>query len=131
MTNKRVLVADDSEAIREMLGSFLANLGYHTDLADDGQAAVNHFKSHPYDVIICDLQMPRLDGLGLARLIRADDRFETLPIIALSALADEEEIAKGLEAGITEYQVKLNRDEFQESIRRVLGREHEPVMSNQ
>jgi hypothetical protein len=63
MTDKRVLVADDSEAIREMLGSFLANLGYHTDLTTDGQTAIDLFKVHPYDVVICDLQMPRIEGL--------------------------------------------------------------------
>ena len=63
MATKRVLVVDDSEVIREMLGSFLANLGYHTDLAVNGGAAVDLFTAHPYDVIICDLQMPDVEGL--------------------------------------------------------------------
>jgi two-component system chemotaxis sensor kinase CheA len=73
-------------------------------------------------VVATDIEMPRLDGLSLTRKIRADARFGKLPVIALSSLAAEEEIARGLEAGISEYQVKLDRDRLLESIDRVTGR---------
>ena len=56
-----------------------------------------------------DVEMPRLDGLALTRRIRADGRFAGLPIIALSSLAGEEEIARGMAAGVSEYQVKLEQ----------------------
>jgi two-component system chemotaxis sensor kinase CheA len=66
--------------------------------------------------------MPRLDGLALTRQIRADPRFAKLPVIALSSLAGEEEIARGMAAGVDEYQIKLNKDELTESIRKVVRR---------
>ena len=72
-------------------------------------------------VLATDLEMPRLDGLGLTRRIRADARFARLPIIALSSLAGEEEIANALAAGVSEYQVKLDQDEFLSGIQRALG----------
>ena len=104
MTDKRVLVADDAEAIREMLGSFLAGLGYHTDLATDGQAAINLFNAHPYDVIICDLQMPRVDGLGLLAQIKAID--PDVPVIILTGHATLETAIDALRLGAYEYQFK-------------------------
>ena len=69
-----------------------------------------------------------MDGLALARRIRADVRFAELPIIALSSLAGEDEIARGMAAGVNEYQVKLNKDELIESIRKaVRGKANSPV----
>jgi two-component system chemotaxis sensor kinase CheA len=90
--------------------------------AEDGQAAWEILDQHAGDVcaVATDVEMPRLDGLSLTRQIRADGRFTGLPIIAISSLAGEEEIARGLDAGVTEYQVKLNKDQLQESIRRLL-----------
>ena len=69
-----------------------------------------------------DIEMPRMDGLALTRRIRADGRFTGLPMIALSSLAGEEEIARGMAAGVDEYQIKLNQDELLESIRRVVAK---------
>ena len=59
-----------------------------------------------------------MDGLALTRMIRADSRFAGLPVIAISSLAGEEEVARGVAAGVTDYQVKLDRDLFLDSIRR-------------
>jgi signal transduction histidine kinase len=108
MTSKRVLVADDSEAIREMLGSFLANLGYHTDLAGDGQAAINLFTAHPYDVIICDLQMPRLEGLDVLAQVKAID--PGVQVIILTGHATMETAIQALRLGAYEYQFKPVED---------------------
>jgi two-component system chemotaxis sensor kinase CheA len=73
-------------------------------------------------LVATDVEMPRLDGLALTRQIRADERFAGLPVIALSSLAGEEEIAQGMAAGVSEYQVKLNKDELTESVRKAVGR---------
>ncbi|HSD83713.1 MAG TPA: hybrid sensor histidine kinase/response regulator [Anaerolineae bacterium] len=104
MTDRRILVADDAEAIREMLGSFLANLGYHTDLAVDGQAAIDLFKAHPYDVIICDLQMPRVEGLGVLAQVKAID--PDTQVIILTGHATLETAIEALRLGAYEYQFK-------------------------
>ena len=73
------------------------------------------------DLVATDIEMPRLDGLALTRHIRAERRFAGLPVIALSSLAGEEEIARGMAAGVDEYQVKLDKDELLESIRKAVG----------
>jgi signal transduction histidine kinase len=108
MTTKRVLVADDSEAIREMLGSFLAGLGYHTDLAADGEAAINLFKAHPYDVVICDLQMPIVEGLGVMAQLKALD--PNVQVIILTGHATLETAIEALRLGAYEYQFKPVED---------------------
>jgi two-component system, sensor histidine kinase len=104
MADKRVLVADDSEAIREMLGSFLANLGYHTDLAIDGQAAIDRFKAHPYDVLICDLQMPYVDGLTVLAAVKTID--PDTQVIILTGHATLETAIEALRLGAYDYQFK-------------------------
>ena len=70
------------------------------------------------NLVATDVDMPRLDGLALTRQIRSDGRFAGLPIIALSSLAGEEDVARGMAAGVNEYQIKFNKDEFLDSIRR-------------
>jgi two-component system chemotaxis sensor kinase CheA len=60
--------------------------------------------------------MPNLDGLGLAGKIKGDDRYSHLPVIALTTLAGEEEIARGKAAGIDDYQVKLDKEKLLESL---------------
>jgi len=72
-------------------------------------------------LVITDIEMPRMDGLALTRRIGAEERFRTLPAIAVSTLAAAEEVARGMAAGVTQYQVKLNQDELLKSIRRVVA----------
>ena len=101
--------------------------------AQDGQAAWEILDQHAdeIDLLATDIEMPRLDGLSLTRRIRADGRFAALPVIALSSLAGEEEIARGMAAGVSEYQIKLNKDELMESIRKAVGGRNlrEPAMA--
>jgi two-component system, chemotaxis family, sensor kinase CheA len=117
-----VLVAEDSTFFRGQLKRLIEAVGYRVLTAEDGQAAWEILDQHAaeVDMLATDIEMPRLDGLSLTRQIRADKRFTTLPIIALSSLAGDEDIARGRAAGVTEYQVKLNQDELVESIRRVM-----------
>ena len=119
-----VLVADDSDFFRSQVQRLAEAVGCHVLAAEDGQMAWELLNQHADDVclVATDIEMPRLDGLALTRQIRADRRFTDLPIIALSALAGEEEIARGFAAGVSEYQVKLNKDELTESIRKAVGK---------
>jgi two-component system chemotaxis sensor kinase CheA len=119
-----VLVADDSEFFRVQIQRLVEAVGCRVLAAEDGQAAWEILDHHAgeIDLVATDVEMPRLDGLALARQIRADRRFAGLPVIALSSLAGEEDIARGMAAGVDEYQVKLNKDELTESIRRAVGR---------
>ena len=117
-----VLVADDSDFFRTQVQRLAEAVGCRVLAAEDGQAAWELLDQHAGHVclVATDIEMPRLDGLALTRQIRADQRFAGLPIIALSSLAGEEEIARGMAAGVTEYQVKLNKDELTESIRKAV-----------
>src|ERR1051326_5520776 len=97
-------------------------IGCRVLAAGDGQAAWELLQRHAgeIDLVTTDVEMPRLDGLSLTRQIRADERFARLPVIALSSLAGEEDIAAGRAAGVDEYQVKLDKDELQETIRKLV-----------
>jgi two-component system chemotaxis sensor kinase CheA len=119
-----VLVADDSAFFRGQIQRLVESIGCRVLAADDGQAAWEILDQHSseVDLVATDIDMPRLDGLALARQIRADERFAGLPIIALSSLAGEEEIARGLAAGFDQYQIKLDKDELIESIRKTVRR---------
>ncbi len=119
-----VLVADDSDFFRGQIQRLVEAIGCRVLAAEDGQAAWELLDRHSgeVDMVATDIEMPRMDGLALTRKIRADRRFATLPIIALSSLAGDEEIARGMAAGVDEYQVKLNKEELMESIRNAIGR---------
>ena len=104
MADKRVLVADDAEAIREMLGSLLVNMGYRIDLAIDGQAAIDLYKARPYDVLICDLQMPQVDGLTVLATVKEFD--PDAQVIILTGHATLETAIEALRLGAYDYQFK-------------------------
>jgi len=118
-----VLVADDSDFFRSQIQRLAEGVGCRVLAAEDGQAAWELLDRHAGEIcmVATDVEMPRLDGLALTRQIRADQRFAELPVIALSSLAGEEEIARGLAAGVNEYQVKFNKDELTESIRKAMS----------
>ncbi|MGA2041279.1 MAG: hybrid sensor histidine kinase/response regulator [Bryobacteraceae bacterium] len=128
-TAPTVLVADDSEFFRGQIQRLVEAVGCRVLAAEDGQAAWEILDHHAgeVDLVATDIEMPRLDGLALTRQIRADRRFAGLPVIALSSLAGEEEIACGMAAGVDEYQIKLNKEELMESIRKAVGRKQSPV----
>ena len=98
-------------------------VGYKVLVAEDGQSAWELLDRHASEisVVTTDIEMPRLDGLGLTKRIRSDPRFSQLPVIALSTLAGEEEMAHGLAVGVSEYQIKLDQDQLLESIRKAVS----------
>jgi len=117
-----VLLAEDSDFFRGQIQRLMEAIGCRVLAAEDGQAAWELLERHAgeVDFVTTDIEMPRLDGLALTRQIRSDRRFAHLPVIALSSLAGEEDIAAGMAAGVSEYQVKLDKDELQESIRKLV-----------
>jgi two-component system chemotaxis sensor kinase CheA len=106
-----VLVADDSDFFRGQIQRLVEAIGCRVLAAEDGQAAWEILDHHAgeVDLVATDVEMPRLDGLSLTRQIRADGRFAGLPVIALSSLAGEEEIARGMATGVDEYQISCSQ----------------------
>jgi two-component system sensor histidine kinase and response regulator WspE len=103
---KRVLVVDDSVTVRELQRGLLESRGYDVTLAVDGMDGWNAVRTDRYDLVITDVDMPRLDGIGLVTRIRADDRLASLPVVIVSYKDREEDRLRGLEAGADHYLTK-------------------------
>lgn len=98
-----VLLAEDDEAIMFMLTDYLNTAGYQVISAQDGVEAVAVAQQTPPDIVLMDIQMPRMDGLQAIRLLREDPAFRKIPIIALTALAMPGDRERCLEAGADDY----------------------------
>ena len=102
----RVLVADDNADMREYLARLLRTAGYQVTTVTDGQAALDAARAGTPDLVISDVMMPRLDGLGLVAALRADARTAAVPALLLSARAGQDASIEGLQAGADDYLVK-------------------------
>jgi PAS domain S-box-containing protein len=102
----RVLVADDNADMREYLARLMRTAGYQVTTVTDGQAALDAVRADAADLVISDVMMPRLDGLGLVAALRADARTAAVPVLLLSARAGQEASIEGLRAGADDYLVK-------------------------
>lgn len=105
VTRPRVIVADDNADMRQYIERLL-NSRYDVVTVGDGQAALAEIQRHPPDLVLSDIMMPQLDGIGLLNALRADPALRTLPVILLSARAGEESRVEGLEQGADDYLVK-------------------------
>jgi two-component system sensor histidine kinase and response regulator WspE len=103
---KRILAVDDSLTVRELIRKLLANHGYLADVAVDGMAGWNAVRTGRYDLVIADVDMPRLDGIELATLIKKDPDLKSLPVMIVSYKDREEDRLRGLEAGADYYITK-------------------------
>jgi two-component system sensor histidine kinase and response regulator WspE len=103
---KRILVVDDSLTVRELERKLLSNHGYVVDVAIDGLDGWNAVHGGQYDLVVTDVDMPRLDGVELVRLIRKDERLKALPVMIVSYKDRDEDRQKGLEAGADYYLTK-------------------------
>jgi two-component system sensor histidine kinase and response regulator WspE len=102
----RVLVVEDSLTVREVERQMLTRAGYAVDVAIDGLDGWNALQRERYDLVLSDVDMPRMNGLDLVRRIRADRRLAQLPVVMVSYKDREEDRLAGLEAGATAYLTK-------------------------
>lgn len=126
--NKRVatiLIVDDNANNLQLLSGILRNEGYQLLLAQDGVSAINLVIQSMPDLILLDIMMPGMNGFEVAKRIRADNKFNSIPIIFISASSDEDSIVRGFECGGQDYISKpfiqrelLARIENQLAIRR-------------
>jgi two-component system sensor histidine kinase and response regulator WspE len=103
---QHVLVVDDSLTVREMQRKLLAGHGYRVDVALDGIDGWNRLRGGDYDLLITDIDMPRLDGIGLLERVRHDPRLQRLPVMIVSYKDRPEDRTRGLEAGADYYLAK-------------------------
>lgn len=103
---KQILVVEDSLTIREMQRKLLQKAGYHVTLAVDGLDGINKIRRQSFDLIISDINMPRMDGLKMTKTLKSDDKYRHIPIIIVSYKDREEDKMSGLEAGADHYVTK-------------------------
>jgi CheY-like chemotaxis protein len=100
----RILVVEDNQVNQKVVTAVLRKRGFTIELANDGQEALNKLdKSAAFDLVLMDVQMPVLDGLEATRLIRREQRWSSLPIIAMTAHAMNGDKERCLEAGMNGY----------------------------
>ncbi len=103
---RRVLVVDDSITVRELERQLLEAHGYRVETAIDGVDGWNTVRAGDYDLVISDVDMPRMDGIQLVGLIKQDDRLRNMPVIIVSYKDREEDRMRGLDAGANAYLTK-------------------------
>ena len=120
----RVLLVDDNADLRAYIAQLLQP-HYQVEIAVDGEAGLARALEEPPDLVLSDVMMPRLDGFGLLRGLRADPRTRNVPLILLSARAGEEASIEGLDAGADDYLVKpFSARELLARVRTHLGLTH-------
>ena len=113
-----ILYAEDSNFFRRQVKDYLVEDGFNVIEAEDGMIAWDLLQRHGEEIslIIADIEMPNLDGFGLSQRIRGDERFSHLPIIALTTMAGDEDIKRGKEVGINDYQIKMDKEKLMDSV---------------
>lgn len=108
---KRLLVADDSVTTRALVQALLEAAGYEVLVASDGMEAWTRLQEQDVDLVVSDVEMPRMDGIALTEAIRASRRLQQLPVVLVTALESAQDRARGLEAGADAYLVKSAFDQ--------------------
>jgi len=105
-SQKHILIVDDEPDLVEMVKTRLEANGYRISAAYDGQEALNKVKMEKPDLIILDIMLPKLDGYKVCGLLKADMKYNAIPIIMFTARAQESDLAMGKEAGADAYVTK-------------------------
>jgi two-component system sensor histidine kinase and response regulator WspE len=103
---RQILVVDDSITVRELERQLLESHGYQVDIAVDGMDGWNTVRGGNYDLVVSDVDMPRMDGIELVRRIKQDSRLKDLPVVIVSYKDREEDRLRGLDAGANYYLTK-------------------------
>ena len=109
---KNILVVDDSSTARMLLKNILDAAGYGVITAVDGMDAFTLLKTHPFDLVVSDVEMPRLNGFDLTEKIRKDKMFQALPVILCTSRGSREDREHGIAVGANAY---IDKSQFQQS----------------
>ena len=116
----KILVVEDTPFFMMMITDYLTSAGYDVLQAQNGMRAISILESESVDAIISDIVMPELDGYGLIKMIREDDRWKNLPVIAVTSLADDKSSAKGLSLGFNSWELKLDKDRILKTLEKYI-----------
>jgi DNA-binding response OmpR family regulator len=128
MNEPTILVVDDEPSISEVVSIYLKRAGYQVVVAQDGQEALDKLAESAPDLVVLDLMLPKLDGMEIARWLRAEG---DTPIIMLTARREEADRIAGLEMGADDYVVKpFSPQELVSRVKAVLRRTRGPTLSD-
>ncbi len=114
----KILVAEDSLFFRKLIKQYMTREEWTVEIVDDGLEAWEKLLAEPqrYDLVISDINMPRMDGFQLATKIREDRRFDMLPLVALTTLSDDHFREKGLSLGFDRYVIKIDKNHVRSTV---------------
>ena len=113
-SGRLALVVDDSPLVRDIVAESLRSYGLHVLVAGDGEEALAVLAAEPgVDIVLTDMDMPRLDGLGLVRAIRSRAQGQDIPVVAISMRGNESEKKSALEAGVQAY---IDKSDFNQAL---------------
>jgi two-component system chemotaxis sensor kinase CheA len=120
---KRILVVEDAFSTRELEKSILEARGYLVDTAVDGLDALERMTRSKYDLVISDIEMPRMDGFQLCRTFKENEEYKDIPVVMVTALEKEEHKRRGIEVGAAAYIVKsaFDQSNLLDTIERLIG----------
>jgi two-component system sensor histidine kinase and response regulator WspE len=123
MRAKRVLVVDDSLTVREVERKLLENNGYDVSLAVDGMDGWNKLNAGSYDLVISDVDMPRMNGIEFVSKIRSESKYKDMPVMIVSYKDREEDKMRGLDAGANYYLTKssFHDESLLEAVKDLIG----------
>lgn len=101
-----VLVVDDVEANRDLLSRRLQRQGHHVVLAENGKQAIEMVQTQEFDLILCDIMMPEMNGYQVLEYLKADPKFRYIPVIIVSAMSELDSIVRCIELGAEDYLLK-------------------------
>ncbi len=121
-----ILIAEDSNFFRTQVCNYMTESGYEVIEGEDGAIAWDLLQEHGDEItiVVTDIEMPNMDGFQLTETIRKDARFKDIPIIALTTLAGEEDVAKGKAVGVDEYHIKLDKEKLMASVHHYVKQRH-------
>ena len=119
-----ILIADDSQAVRDILQMSLETLGYSVLIAEDGERAMERIQSASPDLIIADVMMPKVNGFQICRRVKSDPVTRRTPVILLTARSGQEDVFWGKDCGADEYITKPFRtQDLERAIQRLMQRQ--------
>ena len=105
--NMKVLIVDDFATMRRILRNILKQIGFSKITeADDGKSALKELENETFDLILCDWNMPEMQGIEVLKKIRSDDKLKNIPFVMVTAEAQKDNIIEAVKAGVSSYIVK-------------------------
>ena len=117
----KILLVDDMRSFLDLEATFLSRADCRILTASTGLEAIRVARTEKPDLIVLDIEMPEMDGIAFARALRAGGAWAEVPLIALSARAEPADVARGRDAGFTDYIAKYDREGLLQSLRDCLA----------